>query len=133
MVLMDLDHFTSYYEHYGISAGDRCLQQVASALEEAIQRPGDLVARFDKSGFACVLPETDTLGAVSVAERMRAELASLAIPHAASPSSSTILTMSVGVATRVPTNETEPEDLVNHAERILFDAKRGGRNRVLFG
>ena len=132
IVLMDLDHFRTYNEHYGLMAGEECLKRVGMAFQDATQRPGDLVASYSKGGFACILPETDTLGAVSVAERMRAELATLAIPHAKSTTAS-ILTMSVGTATRVPTGDVEPEDLIAMAERTLGEAKRAGRNRVMFG
>ena len=132
IVLMDLDHFKAFNERYGTAAGEETLKQIATAFNEAIQRPGDLVACYSKGGFACVLPETDTLGAVSVAERMRAELATLAIPHADS-GTAPILTMSVGTATRIPAGDAEPEDLIAQAERSLGEAKRAGRNRVMFG
>ena len=132
LVLMELDHFRAYNEFYGAKAGDECLKRVATAFQDATQRPGDLVAFYSKSGFACILPETDTLGAVSVAERMRAELATLAIPHAKSSAASR-LTLSVGTATRVPTADMEPEDLIALAERFLGEAKRAGRDRVMFG
>lgn len=132
IVLMDLDHFHAYGEQYGTPVADETLKRIATAFHEAMQRPGDLIASYSRGGFACVLPETDTLGAVSVAERMRAELAMLDIPHEASDTAS-ILTMSVGAVTRVPSPGQEPEELVAIAERILIDAKKAGRNRVLFG
>lgn len=131
IVLMDLDHFRAYNEYYGPQAGEDCLRRVATAFQEATQRPGDLVAFYSKGRFACILPETDTLGAVSVAERMRAELATLAIPHAKS-SAAPMLTLSVGAATRIPTGEMEPEELIALAERAMVEAKRAGRNRVRF-
>jgi diguanylate cyclase (GGDEF)-like protein len=131
IVLMDIDHFRAYNEHHGATAGDECLKRVASAFQDATQRPGDLVSFYTRGGFACILPETDTLGAVSVAERMRAELATLAIPHAKS-TTAPILTMSVGTATRIPTGDMEPEDLIAMAERSLGEAKRSGRDRVRF-
>jgi diguanylate cyclase (GGDEF)-like protein len=131
IVLMDLDHFRAYNEYYGARTGEDSLKRVATAFQEATQRPGDLVAFYSKGRFACILPETDTLGAVSVAERMRAELATLAIPHAKSSAAPT-LTLSVGAATRVPTGEMEPEGLIALAERSLVEAKRAGRDRVRF-
>ena len=132
IVLMDLDHFRAYTEHYGPAQGDACLKEVATAFQEATQRPGDLVAFYTRGGFACILPETDNLGAVSVAERLRAELATLAIPHETSDTAPT-LTMSVGTATQIPAPGLEPEDLVASAEHALREAKRAGRNRVVFG
>lgn len=132
IVLMDLDLFTAYNDQYGSAAGDECLRRVASALTDLVQRPGDLIARYGRGGFACVLPETDTVGAVSVAERFRAEVFGLAISHDGS-SVGPFLTASLGVATGVPLNGAEPEDLMTLAERHLFDAKRAGRNRVVFG
>jgi diguanylate cyclase (GGDEF)-like protein len=129
---MDLDLFTAYNDHYGPAAGDRCLSKIASCLADLVQRPGDLIARYGRGGFACVLPETDTLGAVAVAERFRAEVFGLGLPHQTS-NVGTILTASLGVATGVPLNGAEPEDLLTLAERHLFDAKRAGRNRVVFG
>ena len=131
IVLMDLDHFRAYNEYYGPQAGEDSLRRVATAFQEATQRPGDLVAFYSKGRFACILPETDTLGAVSVAERMRAELATLAIPHAKS-SAAPMLTLSVGAATRIPTGEMEPEGLIALAERAMAEAKRAGRDRVRF-
>ena len=132
IVFMDLDHFRAYTEHYGMDAGEDCLKRIASAFQDAIQRPGDLVAIHTWGVFACILPETDTLGAVSVAERMRAELATLAIPHAKSETAP-VLTMSVGTATRVPAEDTTLDDLVESAGRSLRGAKHAGRNRVEFG
>ena len=132
IALMELDHFEAYAAHVGAEAADACLRRVAEALQDTIQRPGDLMAAYTRGGFAFVLPETDTLGAVSVAERLRAELASLAIPHA-TPETAPILTMSVGTATRLPVEGTESEELVALAEHYLQEARLAGRNRVVFG
>jgi diguanylate cyclase (GGDEF)-like protein len=132
IILLDLDLFTAFSDHYGTSHGDACLRKVASVLVAAGQRPGDLIARHGRGGFACVLPETDSVGAVSMAERFRAEVFALAIPNEAA-AQETVLTASLGVATGVPMTGAEPEDLLTLAERHLFDAKRSGRNRVVFG
>lgn len=132
LVIMELDHFGAYLEHYGRTAGDECLKRIATAFQDATQRPGDLIALYAWNGFACVLPETDTLGAVSVAERMRAELATLAIPHAKSPAAC-VLTMSVGTATRVPSRDLNLEPLVETAASNLKEAQQAGGDRVTFG
>ncbi|HWQ11079.1 MAG TPA: diguanylate cyclase [Holophaga sp.] len=132
IALMELDHFETYAEQVGAEAADACLRRVAEALQDAIQRPGDLMASYSRGRFAFVLPETDTLGAVSVAERLRAELASLAIPHT-TQETAPILTMSVGTATRLPAEGSESEELVALAEHYLQEARLAGRNRVVFG
>lgn len=132
IVLMDLDHFRPYIDHHGASNAEETLKRISAAFVEAIQRPGDLVASFGMGSFACVLPETDNLGAVSVAERLRAELATLAIPHGASDTGPN-LTLSIGTATRIPSSSLDLDDLISLAERALRDAKRAGRNRVMFG
>jgi diguanylate cyclase (GGDEF)-like protein len=132
LVLLDLDHFRAYIDQYGASTAEDTLKRISTAFVEAIQRPGDLVASFGMGSFACVLPETDNLGAVSVAERLRAELATLAIPHAGSDTES-ILTMSVGTATRIPSTSLDLDDLISLTEHALRSAKHAGRNRVMFG
>ncbi len=132
IVLMDLDHFRAYIDHHGAPAAEDTLKRIATAFIEAIQRPGDLVASFGLGSFACVLPETDNLGAVSVAERLRAELATMAIPHGESETAPN-LTMSIGTATRIPSSSLDLDDLISLAERALREAKLAGRNRVMFG
>lgn len=132
IILMDLDFFTAFNECYGTAAGDDALQRVATALGDIVQRPGDLFAWYGRGRFACVLPETDTVGAVSVAEHLRAEVFSLAIPNESSTITQ-VLTASLGIGTGVPMSGAEPEDLLTVAERHLFSAKRAGRNQVVFG
>jgi len=132
LLVMDLDHFQTFGGEYGKAAADEALRQVADAMVAVIQRAGDLIARLSGGRFAVVLPETDVVGAVSVAERMRAEVAALAITHAQSRTAET-LTLSVGVTTRVPGNTGAWEDLLAEAERRLNQAKARGRNQVVFG
>jgi len=132
IVLMDLDFFAAFNDCYGSLAGDEALQRIARTLSDIIRRPGDLFAWYGRGRFACVLPETDTVGAVSVAEHLRAEVFSLSIPNESSPIAK-VLTASLGIGTGVPMNGAEPEDLLTVAERHLFSAKRAGRNRAVFG
>jgi diguanylate cyclase (GGDEF)-like protein len=126
-----MDSLMTFNENYGHTAGDECLKAMAAALDSAIQRPGDFLARYSGDKFACMLPETDHIGAVSVAERLRAEVATLAIPHEYSDVSS-LVTVSIGVATIVPIPEKSPEELLMVAEHRLLDAKDRGRNRIEF-
>lgn len=132
LLVMDLDHFQTFAGCYGKAGSDEALRRVADSMTEVIQRAGDLVARLSGGRFAVILPETDVVGAVSVAERMRAQVAALAIPHAQSRTSEN-LTLSVGLAVRVPGNTGAWEDLLAEGERRLNQAKARGRNQVVFG
>ena len=128
-VLADVDFFKPYNDGYGHLAGDACLRRVAEALAGAITRPCDLVARYGGEEFAAVLPGIDAPGAHHVAERMRAAVAALAIPHAGSRAADHV-TVSIGVATEAPDEDGDPKELVEAADRALYDAKEAGRNQV---
>jgi diguanylate cyclase (GGDEF)-like protein len=130
VVFCDIDHFKRFNDTYGHQAGDECLVRVAQAMEETLSRPADLVARYGGEEFIALLQDTGAEGARMLAERMRAGIESLGIEHRASGVSSH-LTVSLGVASVVPTATTRPEDLVDLADRALYAAKEGGRNRVV--
>ena len=132
LVLLDLDHFRTFEGRYGKSTTEDALLKVAHALESCILRAGDLVARLEGGKFAVVLPETDTVGAVAVAERMRAEVAALGIPHEDSRTEPT-LTVSVGVLARTPESPNGLGEFLVETERRLTQAKARGRNQVIFG
>jgi diguanylate cyclase (GGDEF)-like protein len=95
---IDIDHFKKFNDEYGHPAGDDCLRLVASAISATVQRPGDLAARFGGEDFALLLPNTDARGAKIIAERVRAAVIALAIPHAGN-SARQVVTISVGIAT----------------------------------
>jgi diguanylate cyclase (GGDEF)-like protein len=128
VVMVDVDYFKAFNDHYGHQAGDLCLQQVAHALAESMQRPADLLARYGGEEFAAILPATDAAGATALAERLRATLEHLKIVHGAS--SLGFVSLSAGVAATVATADLTPADLVAQADEALYDAKIDGRNRV---
>ena len=128
LLLLDVDEFKRYNDTYGHQAGDRCLQAVAGALRAIVHRAGDLPARFGGEEFAVVLPETPAEGARAVAESIRGAIADLAMPHAASTIAGHV-TVSIGVATLLPTPEATPADLLASCDRALYRAKQAGRNR----
>lgn len=132
LVMLDVDFFKRYNDHYGHLAGDACLRQVAGVLRAATQRPGDLAARYGGEEFVCLLPETDTAGAWLVAERIKADLAALGLPHAQS-SISAYVTVSQGLAVARPAATAAATDLVQAADRWLYAAKTAGRNRIAAG
>ncbi len=129
LLFCDIDHFKRFNDTYGHQAGDECLVRVAQAMEETVNRPADLVARYGGEEFIALLVDTDAEGARMLAERMRARVEGLRIENPGS-SAGPHLTVSLGVATAVPRATARPEDLVDLADRALYAAKEGGRNRV---
>ena len=129
VMMIDIDCFKAFNDTYGHQAGDDCLKTVADALALQVKRPTDLVARFGGEEFVAVLPDTGCEGALLLAEQMRAAVAALGIRHDASLSEG-VVTVSVGVATALRDGYPTPEALVSAADRALYGAKKGGRNRV---
>ncbi|TWA71478.1 response regulator receiver modulated diguanylate cyclase [Azospirillum brasilense] len=132
LIMLDVDQFKPYNDHYGHQAGDECLRAVAQLLVGQMMRPGDLIARYGGEEFVCLLPETDEDGAVKVAERLRQTVAERRLPHAVSHVADHI-TISLGVATARPLLDDTPDRLTQLADGLLYEAKRAGRNRVCSG
>lgn len=133
LLLFDVDYFKRYNDSRGHLAGDDVLKRVAQALAGALQRPGDLLARYGGEEFAAILPDVDEVGGAKVAERMRAAVEALAIPHPDSLAAQ-MVTVSVGGATAVPGVTPEvntPAVLLDLADRALYRAKALGRNRAV--
>ncbi|MEG3436823.1 PAS domain S-box protein [Pannus brasiliensis CCIBt3594] len=128
LLLCDIDYFKQYNDTYGHPAGDRCLQEVARILKQTTRRATDLVARYGGEEFAVVLPNTDSYGAIRVARNLQQALRQLRYPHAASPIAPCI-TLSIGVATVIPTADVTPASLIDAADRALYRAKQQGRNQ----
>jgi diguanylate cyclase (GGDEF)-like protein/PAS domain S-box-containing protein len=130
LLMIDVDCFKAYNDRYGHPAGDRCLKDIAHALKEVAGRPGDLVARYGGEEIAIILPDTPAEGAVTIAERARAAVGALAIPHLGNLAATTV-TISIGAATLTDACPfAGPDDLVRAADRALYQAKQTGRDRV---
>jgi diguanylate cyclase (GGDEF)-like protein/PAS domain S-box-containing protein len=129
LIMVDIDHFKLFNDVYGHQAGDDCLKEVAKTLKETLNRPGDLAARYGGEEFGIVLPDTELEGALKVAEILRARVEGLGIPHKNSPVSQWV-TISLGVASLIPSVDTSPAQLVTASDRALYRAKAEGRNRV---
>lgn len=129
LLMIDIDHFKQYNDALGHLDGDACLRAVSEAIRRAIHRPGDLVARYGGEEFGIILPNTDYEGAQSVADNIHANLAQDGISHPDSAISCSV-TVSIGIASGIPTCGTTPEHLVQAADRALYQAKLSGRNRT---
>jgi diguanylate cyclase (GGDEF)-like protein len=130
IILIDVDCFKQYNDYYGHQTGDDCLKQVAIALKNTIKRTGDLVARYGGEEFAIILPNTDAKYALYLAEQMRLSVAQLSLSHASSIVSSSV-TISLGIASLIPSKNISPERIIELADRALYRAKQQGRDRIV--
>lgn len=110
--------------------GDECLHYVAGTLNDILNRPGDLLARYGGEEFIALLPETDSEGAVKVAERLREGVEAMKVEHSGSKISE-FITVSLGVTTISPDGQPPLEACLESADKALYRAKEGGRNRVM--
>lgn len=129
LLYVDVDYFKPFNDHYGHQLGDECLRQISAALEHQVRRAGELVARIGGEEIVCLLPETDLEQALSRAESIRQAVESMAIAHAAAPRRD-VITVSIGVTSRVPEPDLSPSLLVREADQALYRAKAEGRNCV---
>lgn len=130
LMMIDIDHFKKYNDHYGHLAGDDCLRRVAGVISASLQRAGDLAARYGGEEFVGLMPGTDLEGARELAHEVRTRLARAALAHEANPVGP-VLTVSIGVAAAVPGPEHRPTDLVEAADHALYQAKDQGRDRMV--
>jgi diguanylate cyclase (GGDEF)-like protein len=130
LIMIDIDYFKVYNDSYGHQGGDECLIKVAQEIAKVTQRQTDLVARYGGEEFAVILSNTNIKGALKVANTIQTAIASLQIPHQNSQVSNYI-TLSMGVASLVPTLEQNLETLISYADQALYAAKEQGRNRVI--
>lgn len=128
LILLDLDHFKAYNDHYGHQAGDDCLRAVAAAMKARLGRPADLLARYGGEEFVCLLPETPLDGAMAKADDLGRAVQDLGIAHAAA-TTAPVVTISRGVAALLPEQGHEPAELLQRADAMLYAAKHAGRNR----
>jgi len=129
-IMIDIDHFKRYNDHYGHIAGDQCLREVAKALQKGMRRISDSMARYGGEEFVCLLPDCNAEAAYRVAELFQQRIRSLNIPHATSQIAS-ILTVSQGVASLIPCRDNKATELIRQADQALYHAKMSGRNRIV--
>jgi diguanylate cyclase (GGDEF)-like protein len=129
IIMADIDYFKAYNDNYGHIEGDACLIKVARCMVSSVKRPLDLVARYGGEEFCVILPETDSVNALLVAERIRENLKALRIPHEYSQASE-FVTLSLGVATMLPGETFAIKEFIDNADKALYKAKSEGRDMV---
>lgn len=127
LIMIDIDHFKQFNDNYGHLSGDSCLKNVAKTLSITVQRATDLVARYGGEEFAIILPNIED--GYIVAELCRQAIEKAMIPHKFS-SVAEHVTISVGISTVIPKNETGVEDLIRQTDQALYTAKETGRNKT---
>lgn len=129
LLMVDVDYFKPFNDHYGHGVGDTCLIRIAQAMQAKVSRPMDLLARYGGEEFVVLLPGTGLEGASTVAESLRRTVAALQIPHALS-AVATHVTVSIGVASLAQSGPKSTSDLLRLADQALYQAKQAGRNQV---
>ena len=133
IILGDVDFFKNYNDAHGHLQGDQCLIAVAAVLQQQMQRPADLVARFGGEEFAVILADTEADGAGHVAQSLRRAIMDLHLEYGHSDAADCV-SMSFGVAAMIPQPEDGDAgmaDLLQKADRAMYQSKRLGRNRVV--
>lgn len=130
VMLCDVDNFKKYNDFFGHQKGDDALKAVADVLKKATLRSADGTFRYGGEEFCVVLPDTDSAGAVTVAERIRSAVEQLKIPHVPSLGDS-VVTISLGFSTKIPSEHESLNEILSESDEALYEAKRQGRNCVV--
>lgn len=129
LIMCDIDYFKAFNDTYGHSAGDDCLKTVAQAMVASIKRTADKAFRYGGEEFALLLPETDSKGALAVAERIQEKIKQLGIPHSGSLVKPTV-SISFGAATMIPEPVHSAVEILLFADKALYKSKNGGRDQI---
>ncbi len=129
-IMADIDYFKEINDNYGHRTGDKCLAAVARALNKALHRPNDMIARYGGDEFIAVLPDTDMDGVQTIAKKMQNCISELNIENAYSPFGK--LTVSIGTSEQMPEKGSNWRDLAAVVDKALYKAKQNGKNQVAF-
>jgi len=132
LIIIDVDYFKNYNDTYGHLAGDSCLQKIAHTIRDSLRRAGNFVARYGGEEFIVILPDTNAEEAYSFAETLREKIENLNIEHKDSKAGKNV-TVSLGVSSTVPKKDSTQNELISLTDKALYEAKQGGRNRVVTG
>jgi diguanylate cyclase len=130
LLMFDIDYFKKYNDTYGHLAGDQCLQSIASAIKDLIgNNPYSTFCRYGGEEFAIIFIKTKLDKGFAIAELIHKEVQSLKIEHSSSKIAD-IVTISIGIASIIPSSETQPKDLIHLADTSLYTSKTKGRNTI---
>lgn len=129
ILLIDIDHFKNYNDFYGHQDGDQCLVEIAKSIKNIAHRECDTTARYGGEEFAIILPDTNTAGALTVANNILDAIRARKLPHEKSETTNSV-TVSIGIATAVPSAENNGDSLVKAADEALYASKNNGRDRA---
>ncbi len=129
LMILDIDHFKLYNDSYGHGKGDDCLRRVAGSLAEVLRRSSDFVARYGGEEFVVILPDSDLSQALETAKKIQDIIDALLIAHELSPVADHV-TFSIGVATMTPENGKHHQELIEAADKKLYEAKSSGRHHI---
>lgn len=129
LAIVDLDHFKVLNDTYGHQFGDECLIKVGELLKEFTNRPGDICSRYGGEEFALVWGDTSLEQAKKLSKKLLKKIIDLNIQNKNSPTKKYV-TASIGLAEMVPSRDCEEKELIGTADRMLYRAKEGGRNKV---
>lgn len=128
LIMLDIDFFKKFNDHYGHQAGDECLKGIAKVFQESVQRPGDLAVRYGGEEFLLILPDTGSTAAQHLAEKICTSISLLSIPHEHSPLNT--ITASAGISVLTKGAYKDISELLRAADVALYQAKQMGRNQV---
>jgi len=129
-MMLDIDYFKGYNDHYGHLQGDSTLKKIAQAMKETLKRPGDYVFRLGGEEFGVLITDINEEKAYHMAEALRRNILALKIEHTQNKVHNHV-TISIGLVTLVPNQFCEPEQILQKADENLYSAKEGGRNKVI--
>lgn len=131
LMICDIDYFKQYNDTYGHLAGDECLKKIAWIFRQVVDSSRNSISRYGGEEFAAVLPRTDVREAFAIAQLLQSEVRNFHIPHAGS-ACEPYVTLSIGLMGVIPTREMSPFTLFEEADRLLYQAKQQGRNKIVF-
>lgn len=131
IIMCDIDYFKCYNDTYGHIAGDKCLQRVANAIKNSLKRPRDLVARYGGEEFVILLPNTPIEGGLEISQQIQEAVFKLNMQPGAIPANFQRVTVSMGIASKIPSHKQSPTQLLFDADRALYQAKNNGRNQYV--